>query len=120
MAWRRRRLGFRKLIGVAFAGRRSIYAAPRFRLAPLGLPSEALTFLLDLPPEEGLERVRASRSADRLESEDLDFHRRVRAGFQAIAKKEKDRIILLDASEDVPSLAHRIVEVARRHLGAPR
>ena len=77
----------------------------------------SLTFLLDLPPEEGLERVRASRSADRLESEDLEFHRRVRAGFRAIASADPERVILLDAREDVLSLGHRIADVVRAHLG---
>ncbi|MBM4267792.1 MAG: dTMP kinase [Deltaproteobacteria bacterium] len=100
--------------GVPIETVRSLDAFARAGIAP------SLTFLLDLSPEEGLERVRASRTADRLESEDLDFHRRVRAGFRAIAKKDTDRVVLLDASEDVTSLAHRIVEVARRHLGAPR
>ncbi|HET9898941.1 MAG TPA: dTMP kinase, partial [Streptosporangiaceae bacterium] len=38
-----------------------------------------LTILLDRAPEEGLSR--RARSADRLEAEPLDFHRRVRAGF---------------------------------------
>ena len=38
-----------------------------------------LTILLDMPPEAGLGR--RARSADRLEAEPLEFHRRVRAGF---------------------------------------
>ena len=42
-----------------------------------------LTLLLDLPPFEGLRRV--GRAGDYLESEPLDFHRRVRAGYLAEA-----------------------------------
>ena len=38
-----------------------------------------LTVLLDLPPEDGLARARGRAAADRLESESLDFHQRVRA-----------------------------------------
>ena len=43
-----------------------------------------LTILLDMDPAEGLSR--RARSADRLEAEPLDFHRRVRAGFLELAR----------------------------------
>ena len=55
-----------------------------------------LTFLLDLPPAEGLGR-RAS-SADRLEAEPELFHERVRAAFLKLAAEDADRYVVLDAS----------------------
>ncbi len=76
----------------------------------------ALTFVLDLPPEEGLERIRATRSGDRLENEKIDFHRRVRSGFQAIAAEHPDRVTILDAREDVQAVAAQIASLAREHL----
>ncbi|MDG2307924.1 MAG: dTMP kinase [Candidatus Binatia bacterium] len=79
----------------------------------------ALTFVLDLPPEEGLERIRATRSGDRLENEDIEFHRRVRAGFQTIAAEYPQRVTVLDARSDVPAVAAEIAALARKHLGAP-
>jgi len=54
-----------------------------------------LTLLLDLDPEEGLRR---SGRTDRLEKEDLDFHRRVRAGYLALAEAEPERFRVVDAS----------------------
>ena len=45
-----------------------------------------LTILLDMPPEAGLDRRTAS--ADRLEAEPAEFHRRVRAGFLVLAHAE--------------------------------
>lgn len=43
-----------------------------------------LTLVLDIPAEAGLERLRAgSKKHDRLEREDLDFHRRVAAAYLA-------------------------------------
>src|SRR3712207_9338368 len=42
-----------------------------------------LTVLLDLPPEVGLARARGRAVADRLESESLDFHQRVRQTFRS-------------------------------------
>ncbi len=80
----------------------------------------ALTFVLDLPPEDGLERIRATRSGDRLENEDIEFHRRVRSGFQAIAAENPERVAVLDAREDVSTLAGRIADRARAHLGSSK
>ncbi|RYD04248.1 hypothetical protein N752_15505 [Desulforamulus aquiferis] len=53
-----------------------------------------LTILLDLAPEEGLARSRKSRPADRLESEALDFHRKVRAGYIELSKQSNNYLIL--------------------------
>lgn len=55
-----------------------------------------LTILLDIPPEQGLERRRSSK--DRFELEDLSFHHRVRDGYLKIASAGPDRWLLIDAS----------------------
>lgn len=57
----------------------------------------ALTLLLDLDPEIGLSRL---ETKDRLDSEPLEFHRKVRLGFLAEAKREPDRWAVVDASRD--------------------
>ena len=80
--------------------------------------SPGLTFFLDLPPDEGLARARSVGPADRLEREALDFHRRVRDGFLAIAAAEPDRVVLLDARQEIAELAQRIAEHARARLAA--
>ena len=57
------------------------------------------TILLDLPPEVGLQRKSPD---DRTRFElafDLDFHRRVRDGFLAIAAMEPERIDVINAAE---------------------
>lgn len=76
----------------------------------------SLTFVLDLPPAEGLARARATRTADRLERESLDFHERVRAGFAAIAAAEPERVVLLDACRTVDDLGRAIAARALEHL----
>ncbi len=43
-------------------------------------------------PEEGLERVRAEREADRLEQAGAAFHERVSQGFLRLAAQDPDRI----------------------------
>ena len=54
----------------------------------------------------GLSRARA-RAGDeqRFEGLDLDFHRRLSAGFHAIAAAEPDRCRLVDGSGDVDGTA---------------
>jgi dTMP kinase len=64
-----------------------------------------LTVLLDLPPETGLARARGRAVADRLESESLDFHQRVRATFRALAAAAPERYLVLDATRGVDELA---------------
>ncbi len=62
-----------------------------------------LTFYLDIDPKEGLLRTHKRRSstneiADRLENEALQFHEKVRSGFQKLAQSNPDRITTLDAT----------------------
>ena len=55
-----------------------------------------LIILLDLSPEEGL--ARRGKQLDRLESEALSFHRRVRKGYRQMAAEEPDRWLVIDAA----------------------
>jgi dTMP kinase len=73
------------------------------RLATLGLRPD-LIVLLDLPAEVGLARVDRRGAPDRLESEEIEFHRRVRAGFLSLAAEEPSRWLRLDATQPEASL----------------
>ncbi len=57
-----------------------------------------LTFLLDLPVEDGLRRREVDGNWNRLDAYDLDFHRRVRQGYLELARAEPRRWVVLDAS----------------------
>ena len=72
--------------------------------ATLGL-APRLTFLLDLPPEEALRRV---KDPDRLEREGLAFFQRVREGYLFLAQEEPHRFVVLDATGSVEAVAQRI------------
>ncbi|GAB4082474.1 dTMP kinase [Modestobacter muralis] len=89
------------------------------RWATQGLRPD-LTVLLDLPPEIGLARARGRATADRLESESLDFHLRVRHTFHALAEAEPDRYLVLDARQTLEELAAAIrVRVSTLLEGLP-
>lgn len=64
-----------------------------------------LTVLLDLEPSAGLTRF-AER--DRIEGEPLEFHQRVRAAFLALAARDPEHYLVLDARDDVGTVAAAI------------
>ncbi|SFK88972.1 dTMP kinase [Geodermatophilus ruber] len=78
-----------------------------------------LTVLLDLPPEVGLARARGRAAADRLESESLDFHQRVRTTFRALAAAEPGRYLVLDATRPADELAADVRARVGALLGVP-
>jgi dTMP kinase len=64
-----------------------------------------LTILLDLPVEAGLAR-KPPGDITRFEAEfDVDFHRRVRDGFRALAAAEPERFAVVDASRATGDVA---------------
>lgn len=70
-----------------------------------------LTFLLDLDPQVAQTRGEAgSGQLDRLEQENLNFHRRVRQGYLELAAAESDRFVVLDASLSAETIQQEIYE----------
>ena len=67
------------------------------KLATGGLQSD-LTFWLDLDVTIGLQRVLSRGKPDRMELATLDFHQRVRQGYQELANIYPNRIIRIDAN----------------------
>jgi len=76
------------------------------------------TFLLDCPPEVGLQRARkrnltdGSRGTeDRFEQLDMAFHQRVREGFLLLARQHPDRFVVLDAARDVEAIHRQVRQI---------
>ncbi|HEX6920211.1 MAG TPA: dTMP kinase [Actinomycetes bacterium] len=61
-----------------------------------------LTVVLDLPPTDGLRRV---KSPDKLEAEPLEFHERVRDRFVTLARRGGARYLLVDATKPPEEIA---------------
>lgn len=77
-----------------------------------------LTLILDLPVEIGLARAAARRGIEtRYEGLPIDFHRRVKAGFLEIARSEPKRCVVIDATQDIDTLAATIARTVGDRLG---
>jgi dTMP kinase len=60
-----------------------------------------LTLLLDVDPLAGLLRIQQRRTQDRIESEELRFHIKIREAYLALARKDPQRIYRIDASQSL-------------------
>jgi dTMP kinase len=86
-----------------------------------------LTFLLALPAEDAAARIAPTadgapmpeRTPDRLERESLAFRRAVEAGYRALARQERGRIVSLDATLPADVIAREIRGRVDTLLGAP-
>ncbi len=79
-----------------------------------------VTFLLDCPSEVGLKRALQrnrtlkQENEGRFEKEKIQFHRRVRKGYLAIAKKEPRRVKVLDTREGEDKVFDKIQKLVDR------
>jgi dTMP kinase len=77
----------------------------------------SLTVILDVPVELGLERAASRRGNEtRYERMDVAFHERLRKGFRDIARREKKRCVLVDASQGVDAVTADILAAVSRRL----
>ncbi|MGD8879577.1 MAG: dTMP kinase [Methyloceanibacter sp.] len=78
-----------------------------------------VTFVLDIPVEEGLARVAAraeGQELDRFESQELMTHERIRRGFLDIAEEEPSRCAVVDASQPEAMVAEDVWETVLQRL----
>jgi len=85
-------------------------------LAPL------LTILMDCPVAIGLDRARSRINAaqgareERFERESLRFHEAVRNGYLALAQREPDRFVVVDANRQVAEIATQVAAAVTARL----
>lgn len=76
-----------------------------------------LTVVLDLDPRVGLERARGRELFDRMENQSLEFYDRVRQGYLDLARREPDRVKIVDAHRSVAEVQQEIWELTRHVVG---
>jgi dTMP kinase len=65
-----------------------------------------LTIIIDLPPQVGLARL---KSKDRLESQPIDFHERVRQEFLQLAALDPERYVIIDGNQSIEDTHTQII-----------
>ncbi len=77
-----------------------------------------LTIYFDVDPSVGLARIAKSRagSEDRLEQEKIDFHNRLTATYRELLKKYPERIIPVDANQELSQVVADGVKIIRNRL----
>lgn len=88
-------------------------AIDAIRKAVIGELKPDITFLLDLPVEEGLKRTQAQQRYERLPPE---FHERLRQGFLTMAKAEPKRFVIINAAQDAEKVAEEVWIATQKRL----
>lgn len=75
-------------------------------------------YFFDLDPQVGLARVnkRQDGRLDRMEQEKMDFHQKIRAAYQFIARQSPERYLQIDASQSVAAVQKLIEDDFRERL----
>ncbi|WP_245589889.1 dTMP kinase [Caldanaerobius polysaccharolyticus] len=73
-----------------------------------------VTILLDLDPMVAKARL---KKLDRLESEQLDFYRKVREGYLYLADREPERIKVVDAAQGVQQVFEDVLSIIKNKMG---
>ncbi len=77
------------------------------------------TILLMIEPEKGLARIQANKNRDvnRLDRETLDMHKKVYEGYKLIAQKYGDRIIAINAENNIDKVHQDTLDVVLKRIG---
>ena len=75
-----------------------------------------ITFLFKLSPNIGIKRKIDQGDQDRLEREELDFHKRVYEGYLKLENRYSNRIIGIDANQSIDEIHHEIVQLLNQLL----
>ena len=79
------------------------------------LLSPDLTFYMDISAELSRERI-SDREMDRMESESIDFFKKVRKGYLQIAHDNPERVVVLDANKTIDELHESIKKIISNKL----
>ncbi|MBI5342657.1 MAG: dTMP kinase [Deltaproteobacteria bacterium] len=80
--------------------------------------SPDLTLLLDVPPADGFARIRGRGTRpDRIESESVEFHGKVREGYLRLLERHPGRIVRIDGTLPADDVFRRVRETVSARLG---
>lgn len=77
-------------------------------IATSGLKPD-ITFVFDVDVQTSMQRV--GKNKDRMESAGVEFFNRVRHGYLEIAKKEPERVKVIDGSDSVDNIHKKVIDL---------
>ena len=97
--------GFARGIGID-----EIYEINKFAIGDC-MPD--ISILFDISPEVGIERINknSQREVNRLDLESLDFHNKVREGYDIVYKNNKDRMVKINAEEPIDKVFDNVKNI---------
>ena len=84
------------------------------KIATKGLKSD-LTILFDVESE--IAQSRLGKTKDRLESQGMEFHKKVRNGYLELAKQDPQRIKVVNANKSINEVWHDVKKIVEELLG---
>ena len=97
--------GYARGLGVEFVEKINDYAIKNF------MPD--YTLFLDLTPEQAFKRKGGVDKGDRVELSGMEFHEKVYNGYKALAEKDKERFIVIDASGEKHETRAKIISALK-------
>lgn len=81
--------------------------------------SPDITLYFDIMPEKGLERIKKNnRETNRFDKETIDFHNKIREGYQTLAQMEENenRIHQINADQEVVEVANDCIQILKKMI----
>jgi len=77
-----------------------------------------ISILFDIDPAVGLERINKdkNREVNRIDLEKIDFHNRVREGYNEVFETSKGRMIKIDASKTIEEVYEDVKKIITVHI----
>lgn len=76
-----------------------------------------LTILVCVHPQIGLSRIKKdARNLDRLELEELEFHNKVYQGYLEVAKRFKDRIVIINGEKSQSEVLEEVENIVLKFI----
>lgn len=73
-----------------------------------------LTFLIDIPFEESMKRRGIIKKVnDRFESKEINYYKKIIAGYKKLAKSNKDRFKIIDGRRPVNDIHNQILKILK-------
>lgn len=102
--------GFARGIGIE-----EIYKINEFAIGEY-MPN--ISILFDIDPKIGLDRINKnkSREVNRIDLEKIDFHNKVREGYNEVFETSKGKMIKIDASKTIEQVYEEVKKIIMLHI----